>query len=134
MTLAHTALVGAVPVPQEAPLTVVCRTVLTPTTPLKELEAGLRCIFKASLEGGGSTAANFLLSRVQWFEEPYCQLLPILHKIIRWHRGCSRESATVCYNIVAEGMHGPNWQLAAESLATLAESDRDQSVLLASLR
>ena len=103
----------AVAVPPETPLTAVCRLVLTRTAPLWEIEAGLRCVFKASLEGGGSSAANFLLSRVQWFEEPYCQLLPILHKIIRWHRGCSREIATVCYNIVAEGMHGDHWRLAA---------------------
>ncbi len=94
-------------------MTAVCRLVLTRTTPLREIEAGLRSVFKASLEGGGSAAASFLLSRVQWFEEPYCQLLPILHKIIRWHRGCSREIATVCYNIVAEGMYGDNWRLAA---------------------
>jgi len=101
LALSNVAPVEAVSVPPEASLTAVCRLVLTRTAPLNEIEAGLRSVFKASLEGGSSAAASFLLSRVQWFEEPYCQLLPILHKIIRWHRGCSREIATVCYNIVA---------------------------------
>jgi hypothetical protein len=61
-------------------------------------------------------------------------LLPILHKIIRWHRGKGRESATVCYNIVAEGMLTPSWLVASKTISILAESERDHSIMFTSLR
>lgn len=125
------------PVLIESPiLTNACRVVLTRSNPLQDIEASLRLLFRLSLDERQHChpATNFLLSRVSWFEYPYCRLHHLLLKIARWHRGRCPETATVCYNLIAEGMQSLEWERAADCLIQLSELQRDHTLLLASLR
>jgi hypothetical protein len=110
------------------------KSVLAKEGPLAEIEDGLRQIFRMSLGKDGGQATNFLLCRVPWFESPYSSLKSVLLKIVSWQAGKGKSQASVCYNMVAEGLLSNGWQSAASTIASLAQTQRDCSVLFTCLR
>lgn len=105
--------------------------VLDSSQPVAAIEEALNSIFNLSLRHPQGPAAEFLLCRVPWFQEPYCRLTGVFVKVVRWQK---KSSVAVAYTIVAEAMLTNQCEAAADCLCLLLEGRHDAALLLKCLR